>query len=350
MQPKRRLALAALTVILPTLGIAGESLMRQNQTTTQAQVSRATLSYQSAGWNTLVSDSYNLLGNNTRPFSQWLEAAYRGTTKAHLGKYGNLEEALQFRKAELKAAKGEARVILERKTGAWLHKMTKAIIPKFSLERGFEFVYMVKNGERQCLLQSVLIAALAQRMGMDVGIAMVWRNDTGRVSNLGHVTAVVRLSNGLDTLIDASDPEPFFKHQGLLMRDGSDYRFLEPQYDKNGNILEYKRTKDGVNLKPRQVESLSYNYIRSQFEFYRGERAVGGFIGPSTPSGLAESALHLTKAIGLEPANALALYVLALVERKQEKPYRARLEQAAALYERYGFMPEGVKTALAQAQ
>jgi hypothetical protein len=353
MRTQKRYALAALAAFVSGLGYAETQLIRQSNPVMvglqqSARVGTQRFAYGSAAFNALVNDSYRQIGGRLIPFLAWLETAYQRSNKAHLGKATTLEAALELRQKELAGAKGDVRVILERKTGAWLHKAIKAMIPKFSLDRGFEFAYTVQNGERQCLLQSVLIAALAQRMGLDAGVAMVWRNDKGQTSNLGHVTAILHLSSGYDTLIDASDSEPFFLHKGLLMRDQSakDWRFLEPQYDKNGNIHMYQRT-DGTRVAPRSIEPLSLAYIRSQFEFYRGERTVGGFIGPSTAIGLNNSALHLEKAVRLEPENPLALYVLALVERKQNKPYRARLEQAAALYQRYGFVPEGVKTALA---
>ncbi len=353
MKTQKRYALAALAAFVSGLGYAETHVPRQSNQAIISQKASARVAsqrypYLGATFNALVSDSYRQIGGRYTPFTTWLETAYERNSKAHLGRATTLEMALELRSKELAAAKGDARVVLERKTGAWLHKMIKATIPKFSLERGFEFAYTVQNGERQCLLQSVLIAALAQRMGLDMGVAMVWRNDKGQTSNLGHVTAVLRLSSGYDTLIDASDPEPFFQHKGLLMRDQTvkDWRFLEPQYDKNGNIHMYLRT-DGTRVLPNNIQPLTIAYLRSQFEFYRGERTVGGFMGPSTAAGLVGSAAHLEKAIQLEPENPLALYVLALVERKQKKPYRARLEAAATLYERYGFVPDGVKTALA---
>ncbi len=90
------------------------------------------------------------------------------------------------------------------------------MLPKFSLDRGYEFRHSVDRLERQCFLQSVLIAGLMQRMGMEAGVVMIYRNQKGEASNLGHATVVLKLDNGRDIMVDASDPHPFMRHRGVF--------------------------------------------------------------------------------------------------------------------------------------
>jgi tetratricopeptide (TPR) repeat protein len=298
-----------------------------------------------------VRDSYRESGRTVEPFDPWLQNAYAQNPKAWLGKVATMSAALESRKLEITAQRNPAaRARLERKTAAWLHRLVKVLIPKFSLERGFEFVNTVSFGERQCLLQSVLIAGLAQEMGIQGGAAMVWRNQNGITSNLGHMVTVFKLADGRDVLVDASDPEPFMRHQGLFMTDSSvhDLRFLEPIYDADANIIAYKRSLDAVRLTPAQVRPLNHDFLRGQFYYYRGERAPRGFFGPSTPEGLAASARLLEQAIRIDSRNPLAVYVLGLVYRKQGRTVeaRAQLQKGFALYERYGFVPDGPREAI----
>jgi Tfp pilus assembly protein PilF len=62
------------------------------------------------------------------------------------------------------------------------------------------------------------------------------------------------------------------------------------------------------------------------------------------------SAKYLETAVHLDPSNPLAVYVLGLVYRKQgrEAEAKAKLQEGLALYERYGFIPDGPKAAIAQ--
>jgi hypothetical protein len=72
-----------------------------------------------------------------------------------------------------------ARAAAERQVCADLHKSIKSRIPRFSLDRGFEFRHTVGRGERQCFLQSVVIASLLQRAGIPAGVAMVFATKRG---------------------------------------------------------------------------------------------------------------------------------------------------------------------------
>jgi hypothetical protein len=309
--------------------------------------------FSSEAFASLVQDSYRELGRKPESFTSWLQSAYEQQPKVWLGRIASLNGALEVRRLELAIQTDPSfKARLERKTGIWLHRLVKGLIPKFSLDHGFEFVHAVNAGERQCLLQSVLIAALAQEMGINAGTAMVWRNQRGQVSNLGHVVTVFKLSDGKDVLVDASDPEAFMQHQGLLMNDSSaeDLRFLEPKYDKESNITAYVRRADGATLKPLQVAGLERNYLRSQFYYYRGERTPNGFFGPSSAAGLVASARFLETAIRCDDSNPLAVYVLGLVYRKQGREAKARVQfqQSYALYNRYGFVPSGLREVLGQ--
>ena len=336
---QRRWALAALLTSVPVV-----ALVQAEQKTGER------FAYGEANFNAFVKDSYQVLPGQTQAFVTWLEAAYANTPNLQLPGAVTLEAALKARRTALAALRDTAaKAKLERDTGAWLHRMVKVLIPKFSLDRGFEFVNTVRLGERQCLLQSVLISSLAQAMGMDAGAAMVWRNEKGQTSNLGHVVSVFKLANGLDVLVDASDKDPFMRHQGLFMRDqtANDWRFLEPVFTADASISAYKRTLDGANLKPDQVRGLSTAYLRSQFYYYRGERTPKGFMGPSTPEGLRSSAAFLETAQRFEPNNPLAVYVLGLVYRKLGRTEaKAQLERGLALYQRYGFVPDGPRNAV----
>ena len=172
----------------------------------------------SSAFDALIRDSEAETASAKRSgFETWLGAAYTRSPKAQLEGFKSLPAALEARQAAYrKLGSVAAKVAFERETGAWLHRMVKASIPKFSLDRGFEFTNTVALGERQCLLQSVLIAGLLQRIGIDAGTVMIWRNLTGATSNLGHVSTLLRLSNGTALLVDASEPMAFPRHQGVF--------------------------------------------------------------------------------------------------------------------------------------
>lgn len=306
--------------------------------------------YRSAAFDTLIADSYKL-NPEAQPFYDWLESTYAKTPAAKLPGQPNLSlvQALEARQKAIAATSGaRAKSELELDTAAWLHKLVKATIPRFSLERGFEFTNTVTLGERQCLLQSVLIVGLLQRMGLQAGAYMVWKNHRGQVSNLGHVAAVLKLSDGRDVLVDASEKEPFFRHQGLFGLVNGEYRFIEPVYSAYSTITAYKVLSSGEQVRPLAVKPLDTSYVRSQFYYYRGERAPGGFMGnPKTPEGLAKSEQFLLEAIRLAPQNPLAVYVLGHVYLREKKTGLAekQYQQGCKLYRQYGYLPDGPKAA-----
>nr|WP_274704891.1 hypothetical protein [Deinococcus geothermalis] len=295
----------------------------------------ATLTYGGENFRALAAESYRLAGL-TGDFESWLAQAY-AAAGVPLGQGGR----------SLTAAKGNERDRLARDTAAWAHRFIKKAVPNFSLERGFEFANMARAGERQCLLQSVVIAGLLQRAGLSAGLEMVWKSQSGQESNLGHVTSVLRLPSGAgDVQVDASEPEPFARHQGVLAWADGSYRFLAPSFAADGHITAYQRADNGEQVKT--VAFLDLPYVRSQFNYYRGERAVGGVLGTgtghSTAGGLKLSEKYLRAALRDNPNNALAASVLGTVLRKEGREAEARAQYLAAgqLYAAQGHTPQSV--------
>ncbi len=184
---------------------------------------------------------------------------------------------------------------------------------------------------------------MLQSAGVKAGSVMVWKNREGQVSNLGHMVSVMRLADGRDVLVDASEPTPFYPHVGLFAPVNGQYRFIEARYNPDNTISRYQ-VLNGELVEPSTVQLLPWNYIRSQYFYYRGERVPGGFInGPKTPEGQAASVGFLEQALKLAPENPLATYVLGLVYQRQGKlDVGAKLiAQAYQMYQRDGFVPDG---------
>ncbi|PYE54551.1 hypothetical protein [Deinococcus yavapaiensis] len=352
------LALLTLTLVVGALERGGFAQVAavEGRVTALGTSADEAYAYGTPAFARLVRESYEGAKDaNLVDFDVWLERAYASTRAAKLPgrEQLSLRAALATRKAELNTASGEEeRTRLQRDTAAWLHKAIKAMIPRFSLERGFEFANAVRLGERQCLLQSVLISGLMQSMDLNAGTAMVWRNDKGVETNLGHVTAVVRLANGRALLVDASDPQPFTRHQGLLLRvrngSGFAYRFVRARYGEDDEIRSYQDVETNRSVAVKDARLLAYDYVRSQFDYYRGERAPSGFMGKSTKAGLAVSEGYLTRATKLSADNPLAALVLGHVYREegQEAKARAQYERAWHLYEAEGHVPPSAEAAL----
>jgi hypothetical protein len=289
-------------------------------------------------------------------FTDWLAKAYTSSGVRLGNGTDDLNAALDARRIAIGAASSQARVKLERETAAWAHKFIKKAIPKFSLERGFELANVVKTGERQCLAQSFIISGLLQRAGMQAGAVMVWANPEGKQSNLGHVVSVVRLNNDSDLLVDASDPTPFMRHQGLLVKTGEHYSFVKPSYRPDDTISGYSLAGGGKTFKLAEAAPLTLSYLKSQFDYYRGERAIGGILGTAigkappkaTPEGLKQSAVYLSRAVQEEPQNALASFMLGhvLARQGQIEQARAQYTKANSLYLTQGHVPAGVQTSI----
>jgi hypothetical protein len=285
-------------------------------------------------------------------FYKWLNGKYETSHFKLPGKEKlSLSQALRAEKRELASIRNVNRKAdAEIAIGQRLHRLIKTAIPRFSLERGFEFSNVVRYGARQCFLQSAIIAGLMQEMGINAGVVMVYRNPRGEESNNGHAIVLVKLPNGRDTIVDASDPEAFIKQQGLFVR-SIDYRYVNPIYDaKSPTIDSYKLASNGRALDTTQVLPLDYGFIRSQFWYYRGERAPGGvFAAKPTTEGLKSSAYALRTSVWLCPKNPLAVYMLgrAYMLQGNKAEARKRFNTANALYTRFGWVPPGEKAALA---
>lgn len=314
-----------------------------------------TYPYRSAAFTTFLRDSDREVPAQVRSFYEWFEQAY-ARSPARLPGQDTLLDALASRAQAIRGA-GDARrrADEELNTAIWSYRLIKATIPRFSLVRGYEFVWTVQFGERQCLLQSVLMAGLLQAAGADAGVAMVWKNMVGQESNNGHAVTIVRLSDGRDVEVDASEPRPVATHQGIFAADArrGGYRFLEPVFDRNGFITAYRPAAgQSAWLRPQDVSLLGISFLRSQFYYYRGEQVTGGLVnGPATPRGLRTAARQLEQAVRFDARNPLAVYMLGRVYLRngQGGPAKTRLRQAYALYKDDGYLPAGLRAALASA-
>src|SRR5574341_391219 len=319
-----------------------------------AQPRPGTYPYRSAAFTTFLRDSDREVPSPVQPFYEWFEQAY-AHSPARLPGQDTLLDALASRAQAIRAA-GDARRRTEEElnTAIWSYRLIKATIPHFSLARGYEFVWTVQFGERQCLLQSVLMAGLLQAAGADAGVAMVWKNMVGQESNNGHAVTILRLSDGRDVEVDASEPRPVATHQGIFAatRRGG-YRFLEPVFDRDGFITAYRPAAgQGARLRPQDIRLLGLSFLRSQFYYYRGEQVPGGLVnGPATPQGLRTAARQLEHAVRFDARNPLAVYMLGRVYLRSGEggPAKTRLRQAYTLYKDDGYLPAGLLTALASA-
>lgn len=312
----------------------------------------ATLAFSGPEFRGLAAESYrqqSLKGE----FGDWLAQAYL-KAGVPLAKGKTLAGALAQRKAQLAAARTPAEQdALARETATWAWTFIKKAVPNFSLERGFEFASIPRYGERQCLLQSTIIAGLLQETGLNAGLVMVWKSMNGQESNLGHVTSVLRLPSGAgDVQVDASEPQPFATHQGVLAAAGGNLLFLRPVFSSGNVIASYISVKGGNALPANGMNFLSLDYLRSQYDYYRAERTIGGVLGTgtgrATPEGLRRSEELLLKALKTEPNNALAAGVLGTVYRKQGRTSEAKTQyrRAAALYQVQGHLPAGMQANL----
>lgn len=229
---------------------------------------------------------------------------------------------------------------------ATVHRRVKLAIPRFSLDRGFEFQHTVTHGERQCFLQSVLVAGLLQRAGVDAGVVMIFRNPKGQESNNGHAVTLARFADGRAALVDASEQRPFAAHTGVFAWDAGarDYRFLQPVYTNSTSIAHFSTAGSSKRLPVSSVRPLPLDFLRSQFEYYRGERAPGGLVAKNpTPAGLKASARHLRASVQLCPENPLPRYMLMRAHDRLGDAKSRDREAATArrLYDHYGWTPDG---------
>lgn len=292
-----------------------------------------------------IADSYQLhQGGSPHGFYRWMDSRRIGGS----GTWGDRIRTL--REERRTASSTKRRTEMEIAAAADFHRAVKRAIPRFSLERGFEFAFTVRYGERQCFLQSVLLAGLLQAAGIDAGVVMVYRNAQGEESNNGHAVTLVKLSDGRDAVLDASEMHPFHAHRGLFVFEAhsNDYRFVQPVYNSAGaegaRILRYSHA--GRTVTVSRVRPLPVAFLRSQFAFYRGERQPGGPLAKKpTGEGLAASERHLRAANRLCVSNPLALFWLGQVceiRGDHEAAARART-LARRLYVRQGWVPGALR-------
>jgi tetratricopeptide (TPR) repeat protein len=155
---------------------------------------------------------------------------------------------------------------------------------------------------------------------------------------------LMKLPNGRDLLVDASDKEPFVRHQGLFVRSGG-YRYVKPVYARDSDeIAHYQTTSENAEVGTARVRPLDFAFVRSQFWYYRGERVEGGLLSAKkTQAGLEAAARYLRTSVRVCPENPLAVYMLGRVHWSQGRAEQARKQfnAADALYSRFGWIPEG---------
>ena len=303
--------------------------------------------YHSEQFTQFVADSYAYTkSGDPNDFYTWMDEAYRSSGVPVPGQTEpSLEKALAAeRDSFAKITNLDERVQREFELSAWAHKMVKKTITKFSLTRGFEFAYVVADNERQCFLQSTLIAGLLQSMGVNAGVAMVYDNTEGVKINLGHCVTLLQMSDGQDRIVDASHPGTYIKDLGLFVRT-KDYEFVDPVYVLvSPTIKQFTSVKTKRKLDPTSVRPLDVTYMRSMFWYYRGERAPGGILeSHPTAKGLAMSERAYVESHRICPANPLTTYMLArtyLAEKKMDLA-KSTFAKAHSEYVRYGWVPPG---------
>jgi len=312
--------------------------------------------YSSPQFTRFVEESYRETSEGAADdFFQWFEEAYGSCSQRYPGQEElSLRELLDQKRQELVQISDPAkRAAEETKLSSWLHRMVKTVIPKFSLDRGFEFYNTVRLGERQCFLQSVLLAGLLQSADVYAGVAMVSKNEKGLAINNAHAVTLVKLANGKDIILDASDREPFARQQGLFVRMNG-YRYVEPAFEEGGaSIPFYRSAANGRRIDTRSVRTLDYDFIRSQFAYYRGERAPGGILAASkTTEGLEASERFFQESIKMAPQNPLSVYMLGRTHLAEGRTRQANDEfaQAYRLYSRCGYVPTYPKMYYAKAR
>jgi hypothetical protein len=293
----------------------------------------ASFPYHGATFNEFVKDSYRVAGRKD------LEEFFR--TMDERGKATGIGTWADWSATHKANGSPEQ----AREAGAEVWKRIKKTITKFSLDRGFEFVNVVTTNERQCYLQSIIVAGELQAAGYNAGVAMVWSNPKGQTSNNGHAVAVVR-TGAKDIVVDCSEPQPFEVHKGLFMQLGNGYAYLEPQYDADQWITGYRVVGTGQTVEPSKLRCLDLAFLNSQFDYYRGERALGGVIAKEkTQAGLAASERFYRKSLKECPANPLtrAMLVRTLVLEGRTAEAEAQRQKALTEYAAYGWTPDEVK-------
>lgn len=306
--------------------------------------------YGSAEFHRFVQDSYEATGKgDPKRFHQWMDGVADFSGKAvEQTRSTSWTEKLEKQRAQRTRLKSVwLRTGAERAEIADLHRWLKKAIPRFSLDRGFEFPSVVSTGERQCLLQSVLLASMLQKSGIDAGAVMVFRNAEDGESNIGHVVTIIKLAHGHDVLADASHKAPFVRQNGLFVwvKDMG-YRFVRPVFFPGSTeIRSYRLTATGRTVPIAGVRGLDIAFLRSQFVYYRGERVPGGI--PSrrpTKAGLLAQSKWFRQSLARCPSNPISMYMLGRVylQTGRISDSGQLLDKAYNLYRAAGWVPPDV--------
>ena len=140
---------------------------------------------------------------------------------------------------------------------------------------------------------------------------------------------------------------PFPTHKGLFTFDKKTktYAFLLPLYQKDASIAQFDRNDDGSKLTPSDLQYLDIPFLKSQFDYYRGERVPQGILDRSgTKAGLEESRAFFEKAEKECPNNPLVLAMLSRTYSRlgMDKEARETLNKAVPLYRTFGWIPGGL--------
>ncbi len=308
--------------------------------------------YQSGAFTRFVSDSYREADSGqTADFYAWMDKTCVQSSLCTPDAAHTLAMIDTRRDTLDTAANPRQRAQAEMALASTLHHWIKTSMPIFSLQEGFEFSNVARHRERQCLLQSVLLASLLQEANVDAGVVMVNKNAGGHSSNNGHCVTLLKLADGTDVLVDASDRQPFVRHEGLFAKDSvlKNYRYVEPVFQGDTPIIVSYQTPDhDIKIAARPIRPLDTDFLRSQFDFYRGERTAGGLLDAHpTDDGLAKEAHYLRSSVHACPQNPLSVYMLGRVEWRRTHPSEARrqLARAARLYQGAGWVPSGLRDA-----
>jgi hypothetical protein len=323
---------AALALVLALTVAAAEGAKRK----TPAQ-----FPYGSEAFEVFVNDSYRLAGQDApKPFAAWMDERLRRIQNQPWIAWINTH------RSSIRSAPPEERLAKEGAVLLEIWRLVKELLPNYCLTRGFEFTYAVRYAERQCFLQSVIVTAMLQAVGFDAGIIMVNQNPNGDFTNNGHAVPLVRVSDGASVMLDASYPIPYPRHRSVFVLDTVEgrYRYVRPVYDERGAVVGFR---DGQETwSPDRAAGLDFDFLRSMFDYYRGERAAGGVLARQpTARGLAESLAHFERGMTRCDENPLLVFMLArtlrLAGRHEEG--MARLVQAQELYEAFGWVPVNVR-------
>lgn len=313
--------------------------------------SPATFRYENAEFRGIVADSYRVTrkGSPTK-FYRIIESRLR----QQVGKPW-LKFAWERRYAQNRITDLEKRAEFQEQTIEIIHRAVRAIAPKSDRYSGFEFAYMASRKTRDALSQTVLAATLLQDCGIKAGVTVVFKRSGGDYVNFDYPVAIAKLANYRDRLVDLTTSIVSPQHLGVLLvnQENYDYIALSPSYERQtGRIEAYvKQTGTRPTLSARYTSTLDINYVDSLFDVNRALFIKDG-LKSLTPS---DSALKLTisylkRAIEKCGENAISTHLLAqtyelLGDRNQAGSY---FRDAYSMYQRYGFVPEGVEASMAR--